>query len=34
VIVAVDNFARAQQLADDFDPLVLHNRLDRWAKQF
>ena len=33
-IVAVDDFARAQELADDFDPLVLHKRLDRWARQF
>jgi hypothetical protein len=33
-IVALDDFARAQQLADGFDPLVLHKRLDRWAKQF
>jgi hypothetical protein len=33
-IVAVEDFARAQNLADDFDPLVLHRRLDRWAKQF
>ena len=33
-IVAVDDFARAQELADDFDPLVLHKRLDRWARPF
>jgi hypothetical protein len=33
-IVAVDDFARAQALADDLDPLVLHKRLDRWAEQF
>jgi hypothetical protein len=33
-IVAVDDFARAQHLADTFDPLVLHKRLDGWAKQF
>lgn len=33
-IVAVEDFTRAQQIADDFDPLVLHKRLDRWAKQF
>jgi len=33
-IVAVDDFPRAQQLADELDPQVLHKRLDRWAKQF
>ena len=32
--VAMEDFARAQALADAFDPLVLHKRLDRWAKQF
>jgi len=33
-LVAVEDFARAQELADDLDPLVLHKRLDRWARQF
>jgi hypothetical protein len=32
--VAIDDFPRAKELADDLDPLVLHKRLDRWAKQF
>jgi hypothetical protein len=33
-IVAGEDFARAQELADDLDPLILHKRLDRWARQF
>ena len=33
-IVAVDDFPRAQELADGLDPEVLHKRLDRWARQF
>jgi hypothetical protein len=33
-LVAVADFARAQALANDLDPLVLHKRLDRWAEQF
>lgn len=33
-MVSVADFARAQELADTLDPLVLHKRLDRWAKRF
>ena len=33
-LVDGEDFARAQELADDLDPLILHKRLDRWARQF
>jgi hypothetical protein len=32
--LSIDNFEKAQKLADSLDAKQLHRRLDRWAKQF